>query len=169
MSLEDVVNDYTTLVRRLVNAAEASGIVLSGLPIDHIGYRASSGEDYEAKKRNLMAQSQAYLETKPHGRLNTKCRLKESATVDGFSFDLIEVASPKEGTPFSGVLDHIEFVVPENFIEFVERYTAIWSGSEDNGPFNRTVFIATSFGYVKFHERSLDEVIRLEGKSFTAL
>lgn len=61
-------------------------------------------------------------------------------------------------------------VVGDKFNEFKKSYEYLWIGFDDRGTYNQPVYVTFQNGKtVKFHERSLLEVLELEGEKFTPL
>lgn len=76
---------------------------------------------------------------------------------------LIELPSPKPGSPYTTGWEHAEFVIDTDFDQFIERYPSIdWDMRAYHKAINPDISIqfedSTS---IKFHRQSLDYVINV--------
>jgi predicted metalloenzyme YecM len=80
---------------------------------------------------------------------------------------MIELPGPQEHVFFNSGLEHLEMVVGNNFKNFKERYNNAWNGFDDSGLHNQPVYVNLSKNRkVKFHEYSLEEVLKMEKRKF---
>ena len=170
MQINDIVGDCNSFVRDLLQRVRSVGIDIGNYPIDHICYRASTFEEYKEIKNKLLEISRAYVENIHHDRPITKFILKEPLLCDGYAIPLLELPAPKPESNFASGLEHFEMVVGNDFEVFKEQYKNFWGGADDSGEYNQPVYITfDNVKTVKFHQYSLDEVLRKEGKVFIKL
>ena len=166
MKIEDVIGDYKKLYKDLISDIKDLGIDTSNLYVDHFCFRTSSLKNYEVKKVELFQLSDWFLENIHNNRPISKFILKEPLVFENQRVSIIELPAPKVGVSYKDGIEHFEFVVGKNFTEFKNKYSHLWTGQDDSGEFNKPVYIKLKSGVVKFHEKPLDEVIRLEGNKF---
>ncbi|KAF0775356.1 hypothetical protein AaE_000944 [Aphanomyces astaci] len=81
------------------------------------------------------------------------------------SVDVLEVPSPKLGSPYNSGLEHFDVVVPYNLDTFLAENSATHTAWDLKGmakPINRDVRVPLGPFSVKFHEQTLERVIELE-------
>lgn len=166
MNLYDVIGDYASFYKTLTEKVNKLGIDTSRLSIDHFCYRTSSVKTYQQKKKELFKLSKRFIENIHHNRPISKFILKKPLVVNGQKVWIIELPAPKKNVNYKDGLEHFEFVLGKKFEPFKKKYENLWDGQDDSGKFNQPVFIKFNEGAVKFHERPIDEVVKLEGKVF---
>jgi predicted metalloenzyme YecM len=131
--------------------------------VDHICYRTSTEENYQATVELLSSFSTLLAETQVNGRMISTFKLEESLCHDGWDIDLIEIPAPKKGRIHKDGFEHLEVVSDLSFLELKERYhsfTKIETGLKKN--FNPELEFVFSDFAVKFHSLSLESVIHIE-------
>jgi predicted metalloenzyme YecM len=158
---------------------------------DHVCYRTESIEQYSTLVKSLRTATDDFTvltESEIGGRpiatfkLNTPITIK---TANGNRIiDIIEVPSPKDGSPYPAGLEHVEFVIgdgshksPVNsethrtvLAEWMSRYPSIlWNTKALNKACNPDVTANLNMNMprygkvaVKFHLMPLEEVIKFE-------
>jgi len=83
---------------------------------------------------------------------------------------LIELPAPREAHTYPTGLEHLGINVGEKLPEFKEKYKDVITGVKDRRPYCYPAFITFENGTsAKFYERSLREVILLQGWKFEKL
>ena len=111
-----------------------------------------------------------FVENVHHGRPIAKFILNEPLRLRHYETSVIELPAPKIGKTYQRGLEHFEMTVGKTFEEFRKKFHSLWMGQDNSGPYNQTVFIALKSGFtIKFHERTILEVLKLEGHTFTSI
>lgn len=165
-NLQSIIGDYEYFISNLLKHLENKNINITNYPIDHLCYRTSTLDEYNAMKKNLLTFSKSYIENIHHGRPITKFILSKPIIYKDYSITLIELPAPQKNHTYDTGLEHLEMVVKNNFDIFKNKYKSIWTGSDDSGPYNQTIFIDFDKHKVKFHKRSLLDVLKLENQKF---
>ena len=171
------------------------GVDVSACPADHVCYRTGSIEEYSVLVESLRSDDDAgdfrlLIESDIGGRPIATFKLTTPIEVrsrDGGTrfVDVVEIPSPKDGSPYGAGLEHVEFVVgdgshesPANGDAHRTTLTA-WMEMHPSVPWNAKSFgkrcnpdVSASLELpdhgrvsVKFHLMPLEEVIKLENGS----
>ena len=169
MEIITLIGDYKAFIADLLQKIKSAGIDIETYPIDHLCYRTATTEEYSELKNKLMQFSRAYIENTYHDRPISKFILKTPLLYNQYSISMLELPAPKKDIKYSSGLEHFEMVV-DDFIAFQKKYKNLWSGSDDSNIYNETVYITFENNKtVKFHEYSLEEVLKKEGRQFIKL
>jgi len=136
-----VIGDYSTFLSTSIETlADAYGLNIvedreNFVEIDHICYRVSSLSLYEQKKNELEKFGVKLIESIIGHRPISIFRLHEPICYLRFQISLIELPSPKPGSPYNDGLEHLEIVVAGNeklsISEMKEKeYLEHWSYSK---------------------------------------
>lgn len=166
-NIKSIIGDYKYFISNLLKKLSRNNIEISNYPIDHLCYRTATLDEYNTMKKKLMTISKSYLENIHHNRPITKFLLKEAIIYKNYSIPLIELPSPQKSCAYDSGLEHLEIVLSDDFNSFRKKYKTLWTGSDDSGPYNQTIFISFNKNKVKFHQYSLLEVLNLEKRKFT--
>lgn len=166
MDRQAILGDYETFLSTILQQVADAGFDLADFSqIDHMCYRTTSLENYEAKKQELAGVSKLLAETMINERPICTFRLHDPVLHDKWRVDAIELPAPKEGATYPEGLEHIEFVLYDDIPTFLEKYKDknFELRAADRG-------INPEIGYklgdytVKFHLLSLTTVVYLEHK-----
>lgn len=106
------------------------GLDVSGLPLDHIAYQASTKEDYEEHLPEFSKLGELVSEEIIGGRRVAVVKLDEPLTYKNYSISALELIEPKEGQQCDSAFQHAEFVVNQPFEDYIEQYPDIeWDTS----------------------------------------
>lgn len=146
---------------------ERAGVDVAGFELDHLCYRVETLEEYRRFKTELVGKANLLHEAVIGGRpiatyeLRTPIHYQRSGIQRKIS--ILELPSPKPGSPYRSGLEHVEFVIDESFEAFLARYPQlIFDMSGANKASNPEVRLSFEDCSVKFHHQSLKEVIALE-------
>ena len=183
--LEEQVPSFVTSVSKELQAR--FGLNVSTLMADHVCYRTDSMEQYTALVEALRSASDTYtqlIESEIGGRPIATFKLaRPLVSEDGSHLvNVIEIPSPKEGSPYPAGLEHVEFVIGDGshsspinsdvhqsaFVEWMEKHPTVhWNTKakdKECNPDISTKIELADFGSVsvKFHLMSLENVISFE-------
>lgn len=142
------------------------GIDVADLAIGHVAHRSRTWRDYVATRDELERVASANVENVWNGRPISKLLLAEPLPVsDRHEVDLIELIPPFHQRVYRMGLEHIGFVVGAAFDAFVETHRPVLTGQQFQSPLNMPVYILfDDYTHVKFHQMSLADVCRAEGR-----
>jgi hypothetical protein len=165
-SIQSIIGDYKDFISHLLMCLSKKNIEINNFQIDHLCYRTKTLDEYNSMKKNIMLFSKEYVENIHHGRPITKFLLIEPLKYKKYSIPLIELPAPQKNIVYNSGLEHLEIVVGDNFNILKNKYKSLWTGSDDSGVYNQTIFIDFDEHKVKFHQYSLLEVLKLENRIF---
>lgn len=131
--------------------------------IDHLCFRTADAKDYETTKSEFARIGNLLIESEVNGRLIATYKLHKPVWFRQWKIDLIEVPAPKAGKLTVRGFEHIEVVVDVSLKSLQEKYQHL---NLDLGglkkSLNRELEIVLGEHNIKFHNLSLESVIRLE-------
>lgn len=132
--------------------------------IDHICYRVKTIEDYEKWKGYLRAQGQLLSEAYINGRPIASFKLHNELIVTSFyKINVIELPAPKPGRECQEGFEHIELVSTSSLENLIEKFSTIKFNTDNfSAVVNRDISLSFEEGLVKFHEESLEDIIKKE-------
>lgn len=160
--------DPTPFLDQLFAALRADGLQVQELELDHLCYRVASLERYAACRTLFAQHGELLAESMIGGRPIATYRLHQPFMYLDRRIAVVELASPKPGSPYPEGYEHAEFVVPElgnasELLAFTERYSQLpWDLSDINKSTNADVRLRYAGFSVKFHGESLVDVIAAE-------
>ncbi len=158
--------DPSIFLQRLFAALEQDGIAAAPLVLDHVCYRVETAERYAAWRDHLSKNGTLLGEHVIGGRPIATFKLYRPFILQGRAIDVIELPAPKNGSPYAEGYEHAEFVVGEDPQVFAARYPSLnWDLSGAEKKINADVRLGYGGFSVKFHERSLEEVIAEENST----
>lgn len=148
-----VLDNYETFIKGLLEKIEELGIDVSDLDMDHIGYQASSNDDYDRLRTEFDKLGERLSEEIVGGRRVGIYKLNAPLQYQQYTNTAIELVAPKEGQIFPSALEHVEFVLKETFESFMKRYPGIaWDTSAISQPdFPMIKLKLDKYIQVKFH------------------
>ncbi len=157
-----VLDNYTTFIEGILKKINEFGIDVSDLNMDHIGYQASSNEDYDNLRTDFDKIGDYVSEKIVGGRRVGIYKLKEPLRYKQYVNEAIELVAPKEGQKCSSGLDHVEFVLKETFDSFMKKYPNLsWDTSKTNQPmFPMITLKLSNTTQVKFHYTPVLEIVK---------
>jgi len=159
----DGLSDFLNKVHKHL---DEKGIDVSKFELDHFAYQASSDSDYDILKEQFIKLGEEVSEAIVGGRRVGIFKLNEPIAYKDKSISAIELIAPVEGkTPPSG-LEHIEYVIDEDFLVFADRYPTLdWNKTKINrDEFPMLILDLGDNTTVKFHHKNvLDMVVEQEG------
>lgn len=122
--------NYTAFLNLFFEQIEKAGLNISGLPLDHIAYQASSAEDYEQMLPEFSNLGELVSEEIIGDRRVAVFRLNEPIQYKNCQIPALELIEPKAGQVCDSAFQHAEFVIDKPFEEYIRQYPNIqWDTS----------------------------------------
>ena len=139
-------------------------IDVSGCELDHICYRTETVERYQFLKNQIESGYGELLDESIIGwRPIATYRLNDPVIFVNRKIQLLELPSPKATSFYPEWYEHVEFVIDESFSDFCSRYSWVSFDTKSQlKEINPDISRKYSFGSVKFHHASLDQVSEME-------
>lgn len=138
-------------------------VLKSSWDIDHICYRCASDEEYTELTKYFLHFSDLVIESPVNGRLISTFKLHRPISFKDWLIELIEVPAPKKGKITKSGFEHIEIVCDENLLELSHKFDpTLVNTSGLSKSFNQELELILGEENIKFHNYSLESVIRLE-------
>jgi len=133
-----IIGTYKQFLKNFFIEFEKTNIDLSELELDHLGYQASSSQDYENQKKELLDISVLVKETVLDDRRISIFVLNDVLKYRNYEIDIIELIEPKnEYNQNISEWDHVEFILDKGIESFMKKYPSLpW----DISVLNRDVF-----------------------------
>lgn len=156
-----VLDNYIPFVEEILKGINNFGLDVSDLNMDHIGYQSSSNEDYDNLKAEFDKIGGLVSEKIVGGRRVGIYKLKEPLRYKQYVSGAIELVAPKEGQLCHSGLEHVEFVIKEDFDAFMKKYPNLpWDTSKVNQPtFPMIKLKLGNTTQVKFHYKPVLEIV----------
>lgn len=149
---------------------QAAGAPDLDYDVDHLCYRTETKDQYALFKEHLLAHAELLTESPVNGRPIATFALREPFRVHGKLVSLVELPSPKSGSPYKLGFEHAEVVIKESFERFQQRFPAAArfqiAGNRNTNP---ELCLKLPSGQVKFHYLALDRIIEIEKANLTDL
>ena len=164
----DILDQLGPFERQQARRCLDIGIDVGAMPVSHVAVRCRTWHEYADARDRLEEVSVANLENVWNGRPISKLVLAEPAPVDGGRHvPVIELIPPFHQRVYRMGLEHVGYVVPEPFREFVDQHVDVLTGQQFQSPVCAPVYrLFPDYTHVKFYERSLRDACELEGASF---
>jgi predicted metalloenzyme YecM len=131
--------------------------------MDHICYRVETLDRYEALKKQIGSIGHLLIESEIGGRAIATFKLNQAFTYKNRSIDCLELPAPKTGSFYKEGFEHVEFVIDQNFENFIQQYPNLNFITKDlKKAINKGVTLKETDFSIKFHHQSLEKVIELE-------
>ncbi len=136
-----VLDSYDKFITTILNKIQSFEIDVEKLDMDHIGYQASSDEDYDNLKKEFDGLGKLVSEEIVGGRRVGIYELSQPLKFNQYTNDAIELVAPKQGQQCPSALEHVEFVLTESFESFMAKYP--------NVPWDTTAISQPGFPMIK--------------------
>lgn len=160
-SLTQLFGDPTPLLDRVFVALEQDGIDMSEHELDHFCYRVDTNERYEELKEQTYEIAEHLDDEIISGRPISVFHLHEPFCYKDRVIHCFELPAPKAIPDYPEGWEHVEFVIEEDFIDFMKKYpssTFITSGQDKE--INQEIRINYDGFTVKFHHQTLEYVVK---------
>lgn len=164
MIMERFLADLKAFVTPLIETLGEHKIIGDIREIDHVCYRVHNLDRYDYWMQELGKHGVLLSDAVINGRPICTYKLHQKILFAGsWSLDLVELPSPKPGSPYQEGFEHVEAVTRETLERFMARHPDInFNTSNLGAQINRDVSVKFAHGLVKFHELSLEAVIAKE-------
>jgi predicted metalloenzyme YecM len=158
-----LLGDVNGFLEKIISALDADKINVSKYELDHVCYRVKSQDEYEQFKSKLSHLGELLTEIEIGERLISTYKLKEPINFRKRKIYLVELPSPKKDSPYPKGLEHVEFVIQDNFEDFMRKHPNIKFDTSGIGKLiNPDIKIKYPKFSVKFHNKPLEYVIKYE-------
>lgn len=165
--LSEVIGDPIMFLEDIFSKISSIELNVESYELDHICYRVSSNKLYEIKKRELSQFGELLVESTVNGRFISTYKLLDPIIFEERKIFLIELPSPKASHAYPDGLEHIEFVTKEPLRKIVERYPQYsFETFGINKKINADITLKLGQYCIRFHNQSLEEVIKTEKKMY---
>jgi predicted metalloenzyme YecM len=156
-----VLDNYKSFILTILNGIKKYNIDVSNLDMDHIGYQASSDADYDNLKQEFEKIGVLVSEKIVGGRRVGIYKFNQPLCYQQYTNKAIELIAPKVDQLCPSALEHVEFVIPEGFDSFMNKYPQVpWDTSAINQPeFPMIKLKLTKTIQVKFHLTPVLEIV----------
>ncbi len=157
----NILNNCEQFLDELIQKINELGIDVFGYELDHLGYQASSNEDYDRLKPEFMEIGEIVAEKIVGDRQVGVFKLERKLKYRNYYISAIELVAPKAGEVCPSALEHAEFVIPEDFETFMKKYPALaWDTSAANQDvFPMVKLKLTDHTQVKFHKTNVLKIV----------
>ena len=166
VNTQDLIGNYSVFLDDILARVEKAGFDLDDfIQVDHLCYRVTSLDGYQQKKQELLSVANLLGETMVNDRPISTFRLKEPIKHSRWRIDAVELPAPKAGSDFAEGLEHIEFVLYDDFPTFLKKYAGkpFKMQASDRG-INPEIGLQLGEYSVKFHLLNLPTVVYIEQK-----
>jgi predicted metalloenzyme YecM len=161
-TISDIIGDYKKFLDDVYKNLEELKISVVGFPIDHIVYRTTTKERYEAIRKQLLQFGKIISEIIIRERPVAIIKLNEPLMYKGMKISYFEILAPAKGDTFSEGLEHAEFVINIEFSKITEKYPSVNFIFNDKKINPELILKFPNNANVKFHELPINEVIKLQ-------
>ncbi|MBP9738976.1 VOC family protein [Candidatus Saccharibacteria bacterium] len=162
--LVTAIGDYEGFLDDILDRVQFEGFDFDDfVQADHICYRTIDEESYQLKRFQLHKVGKLLGETMVSGRPISTFRLTEPIDFEGWRIDAIELPAPKPNSGYTEGLEHIEFVLYDDFETFLNKYpNRPYDKKSMERGINPELGLKLGEYAVKFHLLSLTTVVYLE-------
>lgn len=163
--LAEIIGDHQAFLTDLFGLIEDIELDVSKYFMDHICYRVDSEENYKLKKTDLLPHGELLIESMVNGRLISTFKLHSPIVFRDREVHLIELPAPKSGHSYKSGLEHVEFVTKDPLQKIVDRYPQYaFEVFGIHKKINADITLKLGDYCIRFHNQSLEDVIKLEKK-----
>jgi predicted metalloenzyme YecM len=166
--VEDIIGDYRAFAAQQRDRLATRGIDITPYRLSHLAYRVPEWDQYVHVRSLLERHAIASAENVWNGRPISMILLAQPLDVlDGALVPLIELIPPVHQRVYRMGLEHLGVVVGEGVDEFSRVHRRALTGQQFQNSHNEPYYVLfEDFTHVKFHRRSLREVVELQGARF---
>lgn len=159
--ITDSVNDF---LDEFFADIQAVGIDVSSYYLDHVAYQASSNDDYDMVKAEILTYGTLESEEIIGDRRVGIFSLITPLTYKDRVIPVLELIAPKEGQVCLSAFEHGEFVVSESFEAIMNKYPHLsWdTTSALRKEFPHLKLRLSETMQVKFHPQDILEIIAVQ-------
>lgn len=160
MILDSVPSFLDTYFRDI----QTVGLDVTSYYLDHIAYQASSNDDYDSIKAEILTLATQESEELIGDRRVGIFKLKNPIHYSERVIPVIELVAPKDGQICESVFEHCEFVTSESFDELMQKYPHLaWdTSSAARSKFPHLKLKLSPTTQIKFHPQDILEIIAIQ-------
>ena len=166
--IANIIGDYRTFVAQQRDRLATRGIDISPYPLSHLAFRVPEWEQYVHTRTLLERHAVASAENVWNGRpISMIVPAEPLHVLEDKVVPLIELIPPVHQRVYKMGLEHLGVVVGEGADAFSVTHREVLTGQQFQSATNQPYYILfEDFTHVKFHQRSLREVVELAGAKF---
>ena len=160
----DIIGDYRAFAAQQRDRLLARGIDIRPYPLSHLAFRVPEWDQYVHVRTLLERHAKASVENVWNGRPISVILLATPLEIlDGMSVPLIELIPPVHQRVYKMGLEHLGVVVGDEVDAFSRQHRAALTGQQFQSAENEPYYVLfEDFTHVKFHRRSLYDVVVLQ-------
>lgn len=159
-------SDGEAFLQKLTVELSEKGIQVDLLQCDHLCFRVEKLNEYSFYKNALLCHGKLLTEALVNGRAISTFLLGSPFKTNDHEVSLIELPSPKSGSPYETGFEHAEFVIKDGFKEFSAKHPKLSFFESGNRTLNPELCLKLGNGkQAKFHHAPLDRIIEIEEAS----
>lgn len=164
----DIIGDYRAFAAQQRDRLLARGIDIRPYPLSHLAVRVPEWDQYVHLRTLLERHATANVESVWNGRPISMILLSQPLEVlDGMSVPLIELIPPVHQRVYKMGLEHLGVVIGDEVDAFSREHRVALTGQQFQSATNEPYYVLfEDFTHVKFHRRSLRDVVELKGATF---
>jgi len=166
--IEQIIGDYRGFAAMQRDRLLDRGIDIAPYPLSHLAVRVADWDLYVHQRTLLERHAKANLEDVWNGRPISKIVLAEPLELlDGKPLSRIELIPPVHQRVYRMGLEHVGFVVGDEFDDFSRDHRAVLTGQQFQSLAVDPVYILfEDFTHVKFYRRSFFDAVVDAGARF---
>ena len=166
--IAEIIGDYRAFAAMQRARLIARDIDITPYRLSHLAYRVPEWDQYVHVRTLLERHAIASAENVWNGRPISMILLAQPLDVlDGAIVPLIELIPPVHQRVYRMGLEHLGVVVGDDVDEFSRVHRRALTGQQFQSPSVEPCYVLfEDFTHVKFHRRSLRDVVELEGAHF---
>jgi hypothetical protein len=163
-NIETVIGNYGLFLDKIFKNLASSRLESSRFKeIDHICYRVETEDQYKLKKHEFINFGTLISEKIIAGRLISVFKLFHPIKYKDYSIPCIELPAPKNPNKFKEGLEHAEIAINTSLENYRNLHPNIdWKLDAMDKKINPELIVEFSDCTVKFHEKSIEEIIEIE-------
>ena len=167
-NLSSIIGDPIVFLDQIFSKLEDIGLAVDKYELDHICFRVKTIAEYKEKKEELNEFGVLLVESMVGGRLISTFKLHEPIVFQERKISLLELPAPKPTHSYPTGLEHVEFVTKEPLQKIVDRYPQYsFQVFGINKKINADITLVLGEHCIRFHNQSLEEIIKFEKKLYT--
>ena len=166
--IADIIGEYRAFAAQQRDRLLAREIDVAPYALSHLAVRVPEWDQYVHLRTQLERHAIANREGVWNGRpISLIVPAEPLEVLDGKVIPLIELIPPVHQRVYKMGMEHIGFVVADDFEAFGRRHRRALTGQQFQSATNEPYYVLfEDFTHVKFHQRSLRAAVELEGGRF---
>lgn len=163
--IKSIIGDPQIFLDQIFAMIDDIELDVDHFEMDHICYRVASNLEYLEKKKALAPYGTLLIESMVNGRLISTFKLHEPIIYKNRKIYLLELPAPKASHTYKSGLEHVEFVTKDPLQKIVDRYPQYsFQAFGIHKKINADITLKLGEYCIRFHNQSLEDVIKLEKK-----